>query len=52
MQVTVRVDRAIRGVRARQLIAIRDWVGLWNNGDRYREGERVLLSSMAGANWA
>lgn len=43
MQVTLRVDQAIRGVRARQLINIREWIGLWNNGDRYREGERVLL---------
>ena len=43
MQVTLRVDQAIRGVGARQVIAIREWVGLWSNGERYRIGEQMLL---------
>jgi hypothetical protein len=43
MQVTLRVDQAIRGVQPRQVITIREWIGLWSNGDRYREGERMLL---------
>lgn len=42
-QITFRVQTAIRGVRSGQGITIREWVGLWNNGERYRLGERVLL---------
>lgn len=43
MQITLQVDQAIRGVRPHQAINIRERMGLWNNGDRYREGERWLL---------
>ena len=43
MQVTLRVDQAIRGVRARQVISIREWAGSWSQGERYRAGERLLL---------
>jgi hypothetical protein len=42
-QITFRVQTAIRGVRPGQGITVREWVGLWNNGERYRLGERVLL---------
>ncbi len=42
-RITFRVQTAIRGVRAGQVIAIREWDGLWNSGERYRPGERVLL---------
>jgi hypothetical protein len=42
-RITFRVQTAIRGVRAGQVIAIREWDGLWNSGERYRAGERVLL---------
>jgi hypothetical protein len=38
-----RVDEAIRGVRQGQIIEIREWAGLWQSGERYRPGERVLL---------
>jgi len=37
------VDQAMRGVRAGQTLAIREWAGLWESGERYRPGERVLL---------
>lgn len=37
------VDQAMRGVRAGQMLAIREWAGLWESGERYRPGERVLL---------
>jgi hypothetical protein len=37
------VDQAIRGVRTGQTLAIREWAGLWDTGERYRPGERVLL---------
>ena len=37
------VDQAMRGVRIGQTLAIREWAGLWESGERYRPGERVLL---------
>ena len=43
VQITFRVDQAIRGVRNGQVLAIREWAGLWMSGDRYRPGERLLL---------
>ena len=42
-QITFRVENAIRGVRRGQIVTIREWGGLWNNGERYVTGERVLL---------
>jgi hypothetical protein len=42
-RITFRVQTAIRGVRAGQVIQIREWDGLWNSGERYQPGERVLL---------
>ncbi len=43
VQITFRVEQAIRGVRNGQLLTIREWAGLWNSGERYRCGERLLL---------
>ena len=40
---TFRVVTAIRGVRRGQILQIREWDGLWNSGERYQPGERVLL---------
>lgn len=42
-QVTFRVENAIRGARKGQTLIVREWAGLWNSGERYRTGERVLL---------
>lgn len=42
-QISFRVENAIRGVRRGQTVTIREWSGLWNNGERYVNGERVLL---------
>lgn len=42
-QISFRVESAIRGVRRGQIVTIREWSGLWNNGERYVNGERVLL---------
>jgi hypothetical protein len=42
-RITFRVQTAIRGVRAGQIIQIREWDGLWNSGERYQPGARVLL---------
>jgi hypothetical protein len=43
VQITFRVEQAIRGTRPGQLLTIREWAGLWNSGERYRPGERTLL---------
>jgi hypothetical protein len=43
VRVTFRVDQAIRGVRAGQILEIHEWAGLWQSGERYSPGERVLL---------
>jgi hypothetical protein len=43
MQITFRVQQAVRGVQTGQLFTIREWAGLWDAGERYRPGERVML---------
>jgi hypothetical protein len=41
--ITFHVDQAMRGVRTGQMLAIREWAGLWESSERYRPGEHVLL---------
>jgi hypothetical protein len=43
MQISFRVEQAIRGVQAGQTLVIYEWAGLWSSGDRYRAGERLVL---------
>jgi hypothetical protein len=43
VQITFRIEQAIRGTRAGQILTIREWAGLWNSGQRYHPGERLLL---------
>jgi hypothetical protein len=43
VQISFHVDQAMLGVQAGQTLAIREWAGLWELGERYRSGERVLL---------
>jgi hypothetical protein len=43
VQINFHVDQGIRGVRTGQMLVIREWAGLWESGERYRPGERVLL---------
>ena len=43
IQITFRVEEAIRGVAAGQVLVIREWAGLWTAAPRYRRGERLLL---------
>ena len=38
-----RVDEAIRNVRQGQVVEVKEWGGLWQSGERYHPGERVLL---------
>src|SRR5438552_11337185 len=43
VRITFQVEQGIRGVRTGRMLVIREWVGLWEQGERYRLGERVLL---------
>jgi hypothetical protein len=43
VRITLRVDQAIRGVRAGQAISFRQLAGVQGTAERYRIGERVLL---------
>ncbi|HKW17550.1 MAG TPA: hypothetical protein VJO35_08595 [Terriglobales bacterium] len=42
-RIRFRVEEAIRGVHKGQVFEIKEWAGLWEAGERYRPGERVLL---------
>ena len=44
VQITFRVEQAIRGTRTGQILTIREWAGLWNSGERLVAGDlaRVL----------
>jgi hypothetical protein len=41
--VTFQVEHAMRGASAGQNLTIHEWAGLWNSGERYHVGERLLL---------
>jgi hypothetical protein len=43
VQINFHVDQGLRGVRTGQMLAILEWAGLWESGESYRPGERVLL---------
>jgi hypothetical protein len=43
VRITFQVEQGIRGVRTGRTLVIREWGGLWEQGERYRTGERVLL---------
>jgi hypothetical protein len=43
VRITFQVQDGIRGARAGESVTIREWAGLWNAGERYRVGERVVL---------
>ena len=42
-RIIFRVDEAIRNVRRGETVEISEWAGLWQSGERYHPGERVLL---------
>ena len=42
-RIVFRVDEAVRNVRHGQTVEINEWAGLWQSGERYHPGERVLL---------
>lgn len=43
MKIRFQVDQGLRGVHSGSVLTIRQWAGLWDAGDRYRTGERLLL---------
>ncbi len=44
VEVTFRVDQAVRGCSAGGTYVLREWQGLWEGGDaRYRVGQRLLM---------
>ena len=43
VKITFQVEQGIRGVHTGQTLMIREWGGLWEQGERYHPGERVLL---------
>jgi len=43
VKITFHIDRGIRGVRTGANLTIREWSGLWSVGERYRQGQRVML---------
>lgn len=43
VSITFRVEEALRGTTPGENLTIRQWIGLWTSGQRYRVGERVLV---------
>lgn len=43
VQISFRVDDAVRGCDAGQTILLHEWAELWVNRSRYREGQKVLI---------
>ena len=43
VRVRFQVEQGLRGVRSGKQFTIRQWAGLWDAGERYRTGERLLL---------
>jgi hypothetical protein len=43
VRVKFRVDQASRGCNAGDLVTLDEWAELWIRGDRYRNGQRVLI---------
>jgi hypothetical protein len=41
--ITFHVENAIRGTVPSDDFTVRQWMGLWSNGQRYRVGERLML---------
>lgn len=43
VDITFRVENAIRGTTPGATLTVSQWIGLWSGGQRYRVGERLLL---------
>jgi hypothetical protein len=43
VRITFHINQAIRGVRSGRSLTTREWAGLWESGERYRVGQRLLV---------
>ena len=43
VQVTLQVERALRGTQRGQMFTLTQWAGAWESGPRFRPGQRLLL---------
>jgi hypothetical protein len=43
IDITFHVENALRGTTRGRELTVSEWIGLWQSGQRYRVGERVLL---------
>lgn len=43
IDVTFRIEKPYRGVQRGQSLRVREWSALWNSGQQYRVGERLLM---------
>jgi len=43
VSVTFHVEQAIRGTTPGENLTVRQWMGLWSSGQRYRVGERLMV---------
>jgi len=43
VRITLQVEQGVRGARAGQTLAFREWAGLWTGEERYRLGQRLML---------
>ena len=43
VSITFHVDTAFRGTSVGQDLTVKEWIGLWTEGQRYRVGDRALL---------
>ncbi len=43
MRITFHVDQGLRGTVTGQTLVIHEWAGLWQAGESYQPGERVML---------
>ena len=42
-RIRFQVEQGLRGARSGRVLTIRQWAGLWDQGERFRPGERLLL---------
>ncbi|HEY6936862.1 MAG TPA: hypothetical protein VI424_06905 [Terriglobales bacterium] len=43
VQVTLQVERALRGAQRGQIFTLTQWAGAWESGPHFRSGQRLLL---------
>src|SRR5579884_917274 len=43
VRITFTIEQAVRGATPGASLTVRQWAGLWNSGERYQVGERLML---------